>query len=97
MSAETYLAKRRGEPIVTRKTDAGMVHERIDTALEPQEILARRQQGLREAMRFHRHENPRDWLELVEAIPCPFARDEAQEYLRGILIRSRTIAAMTRE
>jgi hypothetical protein len=91
-----HLLKRDGVPIVS--TNVGkhgqvvMVHQLVDTVLQPQEVQARRTQGLAEALRWHRREPMSTWKDLVEGIACPFARDEASEYLRGIIQRSRVLA-----
>lgn len=82
------LLKRDGIPVVSRNTGRGvMVHELIATDLQPHEVKARRGEGLTMGLHWHRREPVAAWPELIAAIPCPFARDEAGEYLRTIMQR----------
>lgn len=82
------LLKRDGVPVVTRNAGKGvLVHELIETDLQPGEIKVRRSQGLTMGLRWHRREPVATWPDLIASIPCPFARDEASEYLRGIMQR----------
>jgi hypothetical protein len=90
-----HLLKAEGVPIVSREVKQDgklrMQHRMIETALQPNEIRARRQEGLAMGLTWHRHEKPIDWPALVRSIPCPFAQDEAKQYLAGITLRARYI------
>jgi hypothetical protein len=90
-----HLLKRDGVPVVSRNIGKGwrvvMQHSLVDTALTADEIKARRSEGLNEALRWHRREATSAWPSLLQSIPCPFARDEASEYLRGIMQRMQTV------
>lgn len=97
LASIAYLLKRDGVPVVSRNVGKGgrlsMVHELIDTGLDAEEIRASRQAGLAEAMRLQRWRPVSDWKESLDTIHCPFARDEAAEYLRGIVYRMRFAGA----
>lgn len=87
------LLKRNGAPILSSTVDhrgGRMIqHTLIDIALAPAEIVERRAEGLGMALRWHRREPASKWKALLGAMTCPFARDEASDYLRGILQRQR--------
>lgn len=90
-----HLLKAEGVPIVSREVkQAGQVrtqHRLVDTDLQPHEVKARRQEGLKLGLQWHRRENPTAWPDLVKAIPCPFTQDEAKHYLAGITLRARFV------
>lgn len=89
-----HLLKSDGVPIVSREVRRGdevrTEHRLIDTDQSPEQIKAARSAGLTQALRWHRREDPKNWPELVKAIPDPFAQDEAKQYLAGITLRART-------
>lgn len=93
-----HLLKRDGHPIVSRNVgkfgQLQMEHRLIATDLTAEQIRVRRQEGLEMALYWHRHDAQKTWPGLVESIPCPFARDEAGEYLRAIILRSRVAVQM---
>jgi hypothetical protein len=88
-----YLLKREGVPVVSHNEGKGgrieLVHQLVETALRPEEVQARRREGLQMALAWHRREPMDAWKGLLDSIPCPFAKDDAAEYLRGIIQRSR--------
>jgi hypothetical protein len=90
-----HLLKRDGVPVVSINVGKGgrveLEHRLIETALQADEVKARRREGLAMALRCHRREPVSDWKGLLDAIPCPFTKDEASEYLRGIIQRSRSV------
>jgi hypothetical protein len=90
-----HLLKRDGVPIVSnnvgKKGDVVMVHQLIETDLQPHEVKAQRGEGLNLAMKWHRCEPVSKWKGLIDSIECPFAKDEASEYLRGMIQRIRFI------
>lgn len=92
-----HLLKHEGIPIVSKNVGkAGAVviqHELLPTDLTADQIKAARQKGLAKALKWHRHESAKAWPDLLKAIECPFERDEATEYLRGIMQRARVIAS----
>jgi hypothetical protein len=92
-----HLLKSDGIPIVSKNIGkAGAVvmhHELLATELSAEQIKAARQKGLALALKWHRHEPTKTWPDLLKAIECPFERDEASEYLRGIMQRARVIAS----
>jgi len=89
-----HLLKSDGVPIVSREVRRGdevrTEHRLTTTDLSPDQIKAARSAGLTQALRWHRSEPPSHWPALVKSIPCPFARDEAKEYLAGITVRMQT-------
>lgn len=93
-----HLLKADGVPIITRNVGknsaAVLCHELHDTTLTADQVKQARQQGLTAALQWHRHEPPKNWPDLIKAIECPFARDEAAEYLRGIMQRARFVASL---
>lgn len=90
-----HILKAEGVPIVSREVKQGgqirTQHRLVETRLQPHEIKARRREGLAMGLQWHRRENPTVWPELVKAIPCPFAQDEAKHYLAGITLRARFV------
>ncbi len=90
-ASAVYLLKSEGVPIISRNVGKGslivMEHELVETALNAEEIKARRTEGLAMALAWHRRESEKAWRSLLESIPCPFAKDAASEYLRGIMAR----------
>lgn len=94
LSQWVYILKKDGIPIVSEAAGPRLKHRILDTTLRPDEVLARRRQGLASALRWQRSENPAVWPELLQSIPCPFARDEAAEYLRGIVRRQKVVDSM---
>ncbi len=96
LSKWVYVLKKEGAPIVSEPAGTKLRHRVADTALRPNEIVARRREGLNMAMRWHRFEAPKAWARLLESIPCPFAKDEAADYLRGIVQRQKVVDQIQR-
>ncbi len=96
LSRWVYVLKKEGVPIISEPAGTKLRHKIIETALRPEEVIARRQRGLASAIRWQRHENPAAWARLLESMPCPFAKDEAADYLRGIVKRQKVVDSMQR-
>jgi len=96
LSRWVYALKKEGVPVVSEPAGAKLRHTVVETALQPSEVIARRREGLAEALRWQRFESPSAWPGLLQSIQCPFARDEAAEYLRGIVKRQRVVDSMRR-
>ncbi len=96
LSKWVYVLKKEGAPIISEPAGTKLRHKVIETKLRPEEIIARRAEGLSSAMRWHRFELPSSWQRLLDSFPCPFARDEAADYLRGIMKRQKVVDQMQR-
>ncbi len=94
LSRWVYALKKEGVPVVSEPAGARLRHRILDTTLRADEVLARRRQGLSSALRWQRSEKPSDWPMLLQTLECPFARDEAAEYLRGIVKRQKVVDSM---
>ncbi len=90
-----YLLKAAGFPVVTDREKSGLVHRLVDAGgLCHEAIRQARQRGMTQALRWHRRETPSSWAKLIEALTCPFERDAAADYLRGIVSRARAAASL---
>lgn len=94
LSVWVYMLKKEGVPVISEANGNRLKHRIIDTSLRPNDILARRREGLSDALHWHRTENPSAWPSLLESIDCPFARDEAADYLRSLIRRQRVTDQM---